>query len=192
MIVECSQCRAVGRHGMVGEEASDHLLEPDPLLGNRFVHAPPQFLLDLPERCPHAIAPCCSFDKELPTAVAFADEGKPKKVEGLRFSEPAPSSSFCRKAAELDQAGLVRIERQREPHCPVPFSLTVTTPFSRTPAFNHFWIRRIMRRSPMRCSTNRTSQSLLTESKKEATSASKMKFTRLLVIPTTSASSALC
>src|SRR5215475_12139820 len=35
--------------------------------------------------------------------------------------------------------------------CPVPFSLTVTTPFSRTPAFNHFWIRRIMRRSPMRC-----------------------------------------
>jgi hypothetical protein len=23
--------------------------------------------------------------------------------------------------------------------CPVPFSLTVTTPFSRTPAFNHFW-----------------------------------------------------
>ena len=115
MIVECSQCRAVGRHGMVGEEASDHLLEPAPLLGNRFVHAPPQFLLDLPERCPHAIAPCCSFDKELPTAVAFADEGKPKKVEGLRFSEPAPSSSFCRKAAELDQAGLVRIERQREP-----------------------------------------------------------------------------
>jgi glycine/D-amino acid oxidase-like deaminating enzyme len=32
----------------------------------------------------------------------------------------------------------------------VPFSLTVTTPFSRTPAFNHFWIRRIMRTSPMR------------------------------------------
>src|SRR6516162_11516787 len=78
MIVECSQCRAVGRHGMVGEEASDHLLEPAPLLGNRFVHAPPQFLLDLPERCPHAIAPCCSFDKELPTTVAFTDEGKPQ------------------------------------------------------------------------------------------------------------------
>ena len=100
---------------MVGEEASDQLLEPGPLLGDRFVHAPSQFLLDPSERCPYAIAPCCSFDKELPTAVAFADEGKPKKVEGLRFSEPAPSSSFCRKAAELDQAGLVRIERQREP-----------------------------------------------------------------------------
>src|SRR5262249_59240176 len=73
-----------------------------------------QFLLDPPERCPHAIAPGCSFDKELPTAIAFTDEGKAKEVEGLRFSEPAMSSSFCRKAAELEQAGFVRVERQRE------------------------------------------------------------------------------
>src|SRR6516162_9082217 len=115
MIIECSQCTAVGRHGMVGEEASDHLLEPCcPLLGDRIVHAPSQFLLDPPERRPHAIAPCCSFDKELPTTVAFTDEGKAKKVEGLRFSEPAMSASFRREAAELDQAGLVRIERKRE------------------------------------------------------------------------------
>jgi hypothetical protein len=42
---------------------------------------------------------------------------------------------------------------------------------------------RLKRRSPMRCSTNRTSQSLLTESKKAATSASKMKFTRLIAEP---------
>src|SRR6516164_8734197 len=34
--------------------------------------------------------------------------------------------------------------------CPVPFSLTVTTPSSRTPAFSHFWIRRMMRGSPIR------------------------------------------
>ncbi len=33
-----------------------------------------------------------------------------------------------------------------------------------------------MRRSPMRCPTNRISQSLLTESKKEATSASKISY----------------
>src|ERR1700747_3905367 len=110
MIVEFFQCRAVGRHGMVREEASAHLVEPGPLLGDRFMHAPSQFLLDPPERCPHAIAPCRSFDKELPTAVAFTDEGEAKKVEGLRFSEPAMSSSFRRKAAELDQAGLVRID----------------------------------------------------------------------------------
>src|SRR5262244_2444279 len=30
--------------------------------------------------------------------------------------------------------------------------MTVTTPSSRMPAFSHFWIRRMMRRSPIRCS----------------------------------------
>ena len=84
------------------------------MLGGRFVHPPSQFLLDRSERCPRAIAPCCSFDNDLPTAVAFTDEAKAKKVEGLRFAEPAKSSSFCREAAELDPAGLVRIRRQRE------------------------------------------------------------------------------
>src|SRR3954468_20669793 len=46
--------------------------------------------------------------------------------------------------------------------CPVPLSLTVTTPSSRTPALSHFWIRRMMRRSPTRCSTNLMSHSWLT------------------------------
>src|SRR5260370_22503442 len=49
--------------------------------------------------------------------------------------------------------------------CPVPVSLTVTTPSSRTPALSHFWIRRMMRRSAIRCSTKRISHSWLTESK---------------------------
>src|SRR5215475_14450746 len=52
--------------------------------------------------------------RNCPRLLRFTDEGKAKKVEGLRFSEPAMSSSFRREAAELDQAGLVRIERQRE------------------------------------------------------------------------------
>ena len=54
------------------------------------------------------------LNKEPPTTVAFTDEGKAEKVEGLRFSEPTMSASVRRKAAELDQAGLVRIKRQRE------------------------------------------------------------------------------
>src|SRR6516165_7182661 len=37
--------------------------------------------------------------------------------------------------------------------CPVPLSLTVTIPSSRTPALSHFRIRRMMRGSPIRCST---------------------------------------
>src|SRR5206468_9781310 len=49
--------------------------------------------------------------------------------------------------------------------CPVPLSLTLTTPSSSTPALSHFWIRRMMRRSPIRCSRNRPSHSWLTVSK---------------------------
>src|SRR5713226_8717178 len=56
--------------------------------------------------------------------------------------------------------------------CPVPLSLTATIPSSRMPAFSHFWIRRMMRSSPIRCSTKRVSHSLLTSSKKDRMSAS--------------------
>jgi hypothetical protein len=77
------------------------------------MHSPPQLLLDLPERCPHAIAPCDPLYDGLPMVVAFTNEGKAEKVEGLRLSEPTLSASVRRKAAELDQAGLIRIERQR-------------------------------------------------------------------------------
>src|SRR5262249_21756838 len=72
--------------------------------------------------------------------------------------------------------------------CPVPLSLTVTTPSSRTPALSHLRIRRMMRGSPIRCSAKRMSQSWLTVSKNDRMSASNMKFTFVLVIPTTSAS----
>jgi hypothetical protein len=54
--------------------------------------------------------------------------------------------------------------------CPVPFSLTVTTPSSRMPALSHFWIKWRMRGSAIRCSTNLISQDWLTSSKKLWTS----------------------
>jgi hypothetical protein len=103
MIVECRQCSAVGWHCMVGEEASDHLLDPSPLLGDWAMHSPSQFLLDLPERRPHAIAPCDPLHEELPTAVAFADEGEgvePSTQRSARLSGPvarrrAPPSVVC-------------------------------------------------------------------------------------------------
>ena len=41
----------------------------------------------------------------------------------------------------------------------VPSVVSVTPPSSMTPAFSHFWIRRMIRRSPIRCSTNPISQS---------------------------------
>jgi hypothetical protein len=89
MIGECPQCSAVGWHCMVGEETSDHLLDPTPLLGDWTMHSPSQLLLDLPERRLHAIAPCDPLHEELPTAIAFADEGEAEEVEGLRLAEPS-------------------------------------------------------------------------------------------------------
>src|SRR5947209_4132526 len=43
--------------------------------------------------------------------------------------------------------------------CGVPTFVSFHSPSSDTPAFNHFWIRRITRRSAIRCSTNFTSHS---------------------------------
>ena len=99
IIVECFQRSSVTWHCVVGEEASDDLLDPSPLLGDWLMHPPSQLVLDLPERCPHAIALCYPLHEELPTAVAFTDEGKAEEVEGFRLSEPTPSTSICRKAA---------------------------------------------------------------------------------------------
>jgi hypothetical protein len=48
-----------------------------------------------------------------------ADQHKAQEFEGLRFTEPALFAVLRRMAAELDQAGLVRVQRQRE--LPQPF-----------------------------------------------------------------------
>src|SRR6266446_816472 len=76
--------------------------------------------------------------------------------------------------------------------CPVPLSLTLTTPSSSTPALSHFWTRRMMRLSPILCSTNRMSHSWLTVSKNDWMSASKMKFTFRLFSATTGAAAPSC
>ena len=76
--------------------------------------------------------------------------------------------------------------------CPVPLSLTDTAPASRTPALSHFWIRRMMRRSPIRCPKKRINHSWLISSKNDRMSASIIQLTFLLSIPTQSASSASC
>ena len=55
--MEGAQCREVGRHGVIREEAPHHLRQPLSLFGNGLMHPPSQFLLDLRELCPHAITP---------------------------------------------------------------------------------------------------------------------------------------
>src|SRR4051794_20681688 len=99
---------------MVGEVAGDHLLQPAPLDGDRLMHAPPQRLPDRPERRPHAVAPALPRELEAASARSPAYVGEAQEVEGLRLAEPAPGTVRRREAAELDQAGLVRMQRQRK------------------------------------------------------------------------------
>ena len=84
MMMERDYCPAVGRRGVIAEEASDDLRQPFPLLRDRLVHSPSQFLLDVPEFRFHAVAPGLPMNEEFALAT-FADEGEPEEVEGFRF-----------------------------------------------------------------------------------------------------------
>src|SRR5215469_6324285 len=55
------------------------------------MHAPWHLLLDPPECLPHAIAPGDPLHEKLPTAVAFANEGKAREAEDLRLAASALS-----------------------------------------------------------------------------------------------------
>src|SRR4029077_4611739 len=90
--MEGAQCREVGRHGVIREEAPHHLRQPLSLFGNGLMHPPSQFLLDLRELCPHAITPGSPFEEEFAPSGLTADVGEPQELEGLRLSEPAPGA----------------------------------------------------------------------------------------------------
>ena len=76
VVTEGRECPAIGRHRVVVEEADDYLLEPFRLFADRPVHPPPQFLLDLLELCPHAVAPALPVDQELAVTGLAADKGE--------------------------------------------------------------------------------------------------------------------
>ena len=65
MVMECDYCPAVGRHGVIGEVASDNLRQPAPLFGDRLVHPVSHLLLDLLELAPHAVTPGFPLEEKL-------------------------------------------------------------------------------------------------------------------------------
>src|SRR3954454_14024261 len=105
---------------MVGVVAGDDLPQPLPLPGNGLVHPPSQLLLDHPELRLHAVvrlhavAAGLPIDLEVTSTRLATNEGKAQEREGLRLAKPAPRSVRLCPAAELNQAGLVRVQRQRE------------------------------------------------------------------------------
>jgi hypothetical protein len=120
MVPETAQRPMVGRNRMVGEVAAHDPLQPGSLLRDRLMPSPPQPLLDLLELRLHAVAPGLPLDEEAAGTRLAAEHGEAQEVEGLRLAEPAPRAPGRSEAAEREQAGLVRMQRQRE----LPQSLT--------------------------------------------------------------------
>src|SRR5204863_6475629 len=83
------------------------------------VHSPLQRLLDLHELRAQPIATGLPLEEEATAARFGAYEGEAQEVEGLRFGKPAPLAVGRRMAAELDDAGLVRVQRQGEVRQPL-------------------------------------------------------------------------
>src|SRR5882724_12520051 len=114
LVPEARDRAIVSRHGVIVEVSTDDLPQPFSLYGDGLVHAPSQLLLDGLQLRPHAVASRLPFDQELASPRLATDEGEAEEVEGLRLAEPAPLAVFFRRASELDQPGLLRVQRQRE------------------------------------------------------------------------------
>src|ERR1700723_2981991 len=104
----------VGGHGVVVEPALDHLAKPLPLSRRRFMHALSQAFLDLLQLRPHAVASALALQEEAAFARFAADEDEAQELEGLRLAQAASFAVGRCETAELDQTGLVRMERQRK------------------------------------------------------------------------------
>src|SRR6516165_932086 len=111
---ECHKCPSIGRHCVIVEVTTDNVVQPRPLIGNGLVHTPPHFLLNHLELCLQTVPSGLSLDLEFARAGLAADEREAQEVEGLRFAEPTPPAAFRRKTSELDQPGLLGMQRQRK------------------------------------------------------------------------------
>src|SRR6476620_8754146 len=78
------------------------------------MHSPSQLVLYRSERRAHAVPPALPLELEVALAGLAADEREAQEVEGLRFAEPTMIARDRSEAAKLDQAGLFRMQRQRE------------------------------------------------------------------------------
>ena len=74
----------------------------------------------LPWNTHHAVTVGLSPEEEASLSRGAAEECEAQKIKALRFAEPVLSTSLSRTAAEPDQTGLVRLEREIE--CLKPFT----------------------------------------------------------------------
>ena len=113
--------------------AAYDLPQPFPLFGDWPVHPPSQLDLDILKLLAHAVATGLPLKLEMPATRFSADEREPQKSKGLRFSEPTILSIDRREATKLNQAGLVRVKRQRELLQPCAGTRKTVSTRTRTP-----------------------------------------------------------
>ena len=112
--------RSVCRHGMVREKARYDLAQPIALLRDWLVSLAQQRFFDFLELRAHAVPPGLPLEEEPAPSRFSADQREAEKIERLRFSKTSLGAIGRRVAAKLDQAGLFRMQRQRE--LPQPFT----------------------------------------------------------------------
>ena len=114
VVTERTQGPSVGRYSVIIKETVHDLHKPLPLQGNRPMHSSSHLFLNVPEFCLHSIAARFAHQQELAAAGLAADESEAQEVEGLRFTKPAPGTFRRRTATKRDQAGFLRMKRQRK------------------------------------------------------------------------------
>ena len=112
---------------MVSKMACNDLPQPVTLSWDRLVHSQPELRLDFLELRLHAVAPGLPLKLEGSPARFTADEGEAQKREGVRSTDTAFLAIDRRVAAELNHAGLDRVERQRECREPLAHRIEETT-----------------------------------------------------------------
>ena len=119
MMLEGAQGGDVGGHGVVVIPAGDDASQPSSLFGDRRVPPPSEFLLEFMQLGAHPVASRLPPKQEAAAPGASADMREPQEVETLRLAQAAPLAVRRRRAAELDEARLFRMQRQREPRHPL-------------------------------------------------------------------------
>src|SRR5271166_4547748 len=117
----------VAGHGVVVEVSPQHARQPAPLLGDGPVTAPPKLGFHLLQLRPQPLFDGDAPEPEAPVPRLPANVGEAQEVERLRLCKAPLSPVRSRKAAELDEAGLVRVQFQIELR--KPLSKVVKEPF---------------------------------------------------------------
>ena len=119
-VAKRADSRPVCWDGMIREKARDDLSQLVSLLWDWLMSLPLQRFFDFLEFRAHAVASGFPLEEEPAPARFPTNHREAKKSESLRSSKTSPSAIDRRVATELDQAGLFRMQRQRE--LPQPFA----------------------------------------------------------------------